>query len=86
MKLKSEFIYHDTGSESILVPVGGAGFSGVVRGNKTLGTILKLLQQETSEAGIIAAMCEQYDAPEETIAADVHRALDELRKIGAVEE
>lgn len=84
MKLKNEFIYHDTGSESILVPVGNADFSGVVRGNETLGVILKLLQHETTEAEIVAAMCEKYDAPKEMITADVRKALDELLKIGAI--
>ena len=38
MKLRKEFIAHDTGGESLLVPAGGAGFSGLVRGNKTFGS------------------------------------------------
>ena len=33
MKLKKEFITHDTGAESILIPKGGAGWAGVVKGN-----------------------------------------------------
>jgi hypothetical protein len=28
MKLKKGFIPHETGSESLLIPAGGAGFSG----------------------------------------------------------
>ena len=34
MKLKKEFITHITEGESLLVPAGGAGFSGLVRGNR----------------------------------------------------
>lgn len=56
MKLKKAFITHDTGSESLLVPAGGAGWSGIVRGNKTLGAILALLKEDTTEQAVIAAM------------------------------
>ena len=86
MKLKSEFIAHEAGAESLLVPTGAAGWAGVVRGNKTLGVILGLLQDETDEAAIVAAMNERFDAPEGAIERDVARALAELRKIGALDE
>ena len=86
MKLKKEFITHETGTESLLVPTGKAGFSGLVKGNKTLGAILNLLRQDTTEADIVAAMKERFDAPEEVIARDVKKALSELRKIGALDE
>lgn len=85
MKLKKGFIIHDTGSESILVPMGGAGWSGVVKGNKTLGAILDLLKEDTTEAAIINAMRQRFDAPEEVIVRDVEKVLSELRKIGALE-
>ena len=85
MKLKKEFITHDTGDESLLVPIGGAAFSGLVKGNKTLGAILELLKEDTTEEGIVAAMRARFDGPEEKIAADVRKALDALRKIGAID-
>ena len=86
MKLKKEFISHDTDVESLLVPTGDAGWSGLVKGNKTLGAILTLLKDDTTENEIIAAMKARFDAPEEVIARDVSRALTELRKIGAIDE
>lgn len=86
MKLKKEFITHDTGKESLLVPTGNADFSGLVRGNKTLGAILALLKEDTTEEAIVAAMKERFDAPEDVIARDVKKALAELRKIGALDE
>ena len=86
MKLKKEFITHDTGKESLLVPIGSADFSGLVRGNKTLGAILALLKEDTTEEAIVAAMKERFDAPEDVIARDVKKALAELRKIGALDE
>ena len=86
MKLKKEFITHNTGKEALLVPTGGAEFAGLVKGNRTLGAVVDLLKQDTDEASVIAAMCARFDAPEEVIEADVKKALSELRKIGALDE
>ena len=86
MKLKESFITHITQEESLLVPVGGSAFSGVVRGNKTLGEILELLKNDIDEAGIVAALRERFDAPAGAVEADVARAIQELRRIGALEE
>ena len=86
MKLKKGFIVHHTGNESILVPMGGAGWSGVVKGNKTLGAILDLLKEDTTETAIIDAMKQRFNAPEDVITRDVEKVLSELRKIGALDE
>ena len=86
MKLNKEFLLHNTGTESILVPTGGAGFSGVVRGNKTLGAVLELLKSDTTEAEVIAAMKARFDAPAGAVEADVEKTLTELRRIGALDE
>ena len=86
MKLRKEFITYDSGSESMLIPTGSAGFAGLVKGNKTLGAILELLKNDTTEEAVIAAMKARFDAPEAIIARDVKKALSELRRIGALEE
>lgn len=85
MKLKKEFLIHNTGDDSLLVPTGEANFSGIVRGNKTLGTVLELLREETTEEEIVAAMRARFEAPEGVIETDVKNALNELRKIGAID-
>lgn len=86
MKLRKEFITHHSGDSSHLIPTGGAGFAGLVQGNKTLGAILELLKTDTTEDKIIAAMCARFDAPEAVIAADVQKAIAGLRKIEALDE
>ena len=86
MKLKKEFITHIVGNESILVPTGEAEFSGVVRGNKTLGAVLELLKEETTDEAMIAALKKRFNAPEGAIEMDVAKALAELRRIGALDE
>ena len=86
MKLNKEFLIHKTDKETVLVPTGNAAFSGVVRGNKTLGAILELLTKETTKEKIISALKERFDAPEDKIDEDVTKALSELSKIGALDE
>jgi len=86
MKLKKEFITHEAGKETLLVPAGGAGWAGLVKGNKTLGAILELLKEETTEDAVISAMKNRFDAPADVIERDVKKALAELRKIGALDE
>lgn len=86
MKLKEEFIVHGTGREALLVPAGGAAFAGIVKGNATLGELLSLLERDTTEAELLAAMQVRYDAPAEVLARDVKTALEALRSVGALDE
>ena len=86
MKLNKEFISHHTGKESILVPTGAANFFGLVKGNATFGAVVELLEKGCSETEIVKTLCERFDGPKDKIAADVSRAIAELKKIGAVED
>lgn len=86
MKLNPKYLIHRTGGETILVPTGDADFSGIIRGNRTLGAILELLKNETTEAELVAALRSRFAAPEGAVERDVAKALSELRKIGAIEE
>ena len=86
MKLKKDFIVHETKSETMVVATGKAKFSGLVRGNKMLGEILSLMRKDTTEAEVVRAMRAKFDAPEGKIEADVHKTVTELRRIGAIED
>ncbi len=86
MKLKNEFITQDIDDTQFLVPVGAEAFSGIVRSNKTAAFIVNCLKEETTETAIVDAMCAKYDAPRETIAADVAEILEKLRSINAIDE
>ena len=86
MKLNKYFLLHSTDDEAILVATGRADFSGVVRGNRTLGAMLELLKTETTEEAITAAMRDRFDAPKDAVEKDVAQLLSELRKIGALDE
>ena len=86
MKLNKEFLLHNICDEYILVPTGNAEFSGVVRGNRTLGAVLELLEEETTEERIVEAMKTRFNAPDGAVEKDVKKVLFELRKIGALDE
>ena len=61
-------------------------FTGFVRSNETAGYIFELLQQETTEAAIVDAMCERYDADREVIAKDVAVIVEKIRAAGFLDE
>ena len=86
MKLNEHFIVHTEGDDVLLVPTAEADFSGIVRGNKTLSAILRLLEQETSRTEIITALQERFDADDGVIEDDVDSTLEKLRSIGAIDE
>ncbi len=86
MKIKSTFIRHDSDGETMLIPTGNESFSGIVRGNKTMGAIMDLLAEDTTEDDVVAAMTERFEAPEDTIRADVHKVIESLRQVGALDD
>jgi hypothetical protein len=86
MKLNEEFVTHVMGDEQILVAVGSAKFSGLVRSNPTAAFIVDCLQEETTREAVIAKMQEKYDAPVNVLAADVDMVLGKLRSINALDE
>ena len=86
MKLKPDFVPMDIDETPYLVPVGGISFQGIVRGNETAGAISKCRREETTVEEIAAALCKEFNAPREEIAADVAEIVAQLRGIGALEE
>ena len=86
MKLKNEFIVHNIGDETLLVPTADASFHGLVQGNKTVDTILSCLKEDTTEEKILDSLKEKYDGDEEDMRADIADVIKRLREIGAIDE
>ena len=86
MKLRTDFVTQDIDGVQFLIPLGGEAFSGIVRSNETAAFLIDLLREETTEAALTDAMAAEYDAPRETLAADVARVLQTLRELNALEE
>ena len=86
MKLNDKFIKHTMDEMTLVVPVEGAGFNGVVKGNKSVAAILDYLENDTDEETVVRLMCERFDGDPERIRADVAQVIGKLREIGAIDE
>ena len=88
MKLRQGFITQEFRGEQLMVAVGDAAkrFHGLVRSNATAAFIVNRLKKETTQAEIVSAVLEEYDADEARVRTDVARIIDQLRAIGAIEE
>ena len=86
MKLNENFIRHQVGGETLIVPTGSADFHGLIQGNKTLSAIAECLTTDTTEDKIVDALCARFDGDREEIKADVREALKKLREIGAIDD
>ena len=85
MKLNDEFILHNLGDETLLVPTAGADFHGLVQGNKTVEVILNCLTKETTEEEIFSVLKERFDGDEADMRADIADVIAQLRAIGAID-
>ena len=85
MKLKSNFITHDSGDGMLMICAGGS-FNGMVRSNSTAKDIINLLKEDTTKDAVVDAMLEKYSADRAVIEADVSAVIEKLRSIGALDE
>ena len=86
MKLKDEFVMQTVDDENIMVAVDSKIFSGLIRSNKTAATIIEQLREDVTRDDVVEKMLSQYDAPLSIIESDVDMVIDNLRKIGALDE
>ncbi len=87
MKLRSDFITQNVGSDTLMVAVGAAAkqFHGLVRMNDTAAFVAKCLAEDTTEEAIVDRMQESFDAERSVLERDVHAMIEQLRSIGALE-
>ncbi len=85
MKLKKEFITHESDGEQILVSSDTRAFSGLVRSNSTAAFIVNRLKSETTIGQIVDEMAKEYDAPRAVMEQDVKKIVEQLASIGAIE-
>ena len=85
MKLKDNFITHETDGEQIMVAAGGS-FAGMVRSNATAAFIVDCLKTDTTETEILDKMLAKYDGDKNVMAEDIKTIIGKLRKIGAIDE
>lgn len=88
MKINENFLLRDVAGQKVVLPVGEAAerFNGMIRLNDTGILLWTLLEQETNEEALLAAMLKEYEIDEETARADIQRFVETLRKAGILEE
>ena len=74
MRLSNNYVYHMSVGEAALILTGDTEFSGLVRGNKTLGAILELLQSDTTEEEMIRKLTERFNVTEETASRECEKS------------
>ena len=86
MKLNEKFVTREMGDTQVMVGVGDASFSGVVRSNRTAAFIVDQLKTETTREQVADAMVKAYGITKEKALKDVEMILGKLRSIGALDE
>ena len=88
MKINENFLLRDVAGEKVVLPVGEAAdkFNGMLRLNDTGIYLWTLLEQDTNEDALVAAMLTDYEVSEETARADIHTFVETLRRAGVLVE
>lgn len=85
--IRSEaFLLRNVADTWVVVPVGAAAmqFSGMLTLNETGKILWELLETEQTEVTLAAALTQRYEVTADQAAADVHKFLEPLLKVGAV--
>ena len=86
MRLKDDFILHNTGEDFVIIATGEAtkNLNGIIKLNNMGGEIVGLLTTDISEEDIIKAIVEKYEVDYDTAKEDIKNILDSLRKAGVI--
>ena len=88
MKIKNGFILREVAGENVVIAVGEAAtkFRGMIRLNPTGAFLWKLLESDTTEEAMVAAMLESYDTDGETAKKDISAFVESIRGAGLLDE
>lgn len=88
MKAANGFILREIAGDTILIPSGTAAqiFNGLITINELGAFIWNALQTETTLDAIVEQITESYEVDADTARADAVSFLEELRKVGGLEE
>lgn len=88
MKLKKDFIIHESADGDVLLAVGEEAerFHGIVKLNETAGFIVRQLEQDVTLENLVQALHKEYpDVLESTLENDIKEIIDQLDSIHAIE-
>ena len=81
MKIKDGFLLRQVAGQTVVLPIGGdMDLNLMITLNDTGAFIWKLLEQETDEAALTAAMLNEYDVDEATARTHVAAFVAQLKE------
>jgi hypothetical protein len=88
MKRKSDFIMQNVGGENLLVPLGAQvmNLNGLITLNDTAACVWELLAEDHTVDELATAVAECFDVTTEIARMDVQHFMDEIAKIGLLEQ
>lgn len=86
MKLKGDFILHETDGKTIMLNVDGKAYNGLIQLNGTAADMVRLLQKGTTKEDLIRDMLYLYDVSEEQLTIDADKLLSALKTIDVIDE
>ena len=88
MRAATDYIMREIAGETILIPSGAAAqkFNGLITVNELGAFIWNALGENITIDALIDRITEVYDVDAETARADAVAFLEELRRVGALEE
>lgn len=87
MKIKEGFVLRNVADATIVVPTGKASldFNGMITLNETGAFLWRLLESDTTEEAMLAAMLAEFEVGEETARAGIERFVAKLNSEGLLE-
>jgi hypothetical protein len=88
VRRKDSFLMQEVAGENLLVPIGSQvmDMNGMVILNDTARCVWELLAEDRSVDELAAAVAERFDVPRALARADVQTFLDEITRMGMVEQ
>lgn len=80
MKIKENFMLRKVADCYVVVPIGAAvaDFNGMINLNEAGAFLWQLLENDTTEDDVVAAMLERYEVDEEVARNDVKKFIAQL--------
>ena len=88
MKIKDGFIMKNVAGSNVVLPLGERQdeVKGIITFNDVGAEVFNMLDGTNSVEQIVAKIASNYDAPYETVEADVNKLIEKMRTQGLIEE
>ncbi len=80
MKVKKDFLIREVAGQHVVIPTGDMDLNAMITLNETGAFLWKLLENETDEAVLVAALLAEYDVDEATAQKAVAAFIQTLKK------